>query len=185
MKIELVSTIIPTTGEIRPGILCLEFIAEMVDRRLEELAKLGEDEWPIIRSCYPSTTTTTAIASPRSFFNPYASPIVTQIPPSPFEKRYPKSQRRPICNHIANRLLVRLQATIHRRSHTTIAWSLSPGAADRATYNRKRKWTNLTRTPQLRIYDYTACCGRPASASSTAVECIAFEKQIVLSIALV
>ena len=136
----------PISGDVAPSLLCSEICAQVVDRKLNDLIKLGEDEWPSLHSCYASTTTTTVIASPRTPNSPYASLSSTATSPLPFEIKNTKSQRQSACNNIANRLPVRSQATIHRQNHTSIAYNLSPRAASRATYNRKSTWANLNRT---------------------------------------
>lgn len=171
MRIDRKSTLTPISGCLSPGhgLLCVE----LVDRRLEDLITLGENERSVLRSFYATTAATTtavttAVPSTRTTISPHASPITTIIPPLPFDIsphaspigtaasplpfriRNTKRKRRPVCNNIASRLPVRSQATIHRRPHTTIARNLLPRTANRATYNRQRAWANLDHTPHLR-----------------------------------
>ena len=172
MRIERKSTLTPISGCLSPdhGLLCVE----LVDRRLENLITLGEDERSVLRSFYATTTATTtaattAVPSTRTTLSPHASPITTITPPLPFdisphaspittaasplpfEIRNTKRKRRPVYNNIASRLPVRSQATVHRQPHTAISRNLLPRTANRATYNRQRAWANLKSTPRLRI----------------------------------
>ena len=147
LRIERRSTLTPMNGSISPGhgLLCLE----VIDRKLRDLAWLGEEMWLIPRSIYTSTTTT-ASASTRASISPSASPIMTATPASLSKNRNTKSKRRPVRKSIASRLPVRSQATIHRRSQTTVTRNLLPRAANRATYNRHRTFASPNRITRLR-----------------------------------
>lgn len=148
VRIERNPTLTPIGGCLSPGhgLLCVE----LVDRRLEDLIRLGEDKWSLPRPFYTITAATTAIPSTRTTISPYTSPITTATPPLPSEKGNTKDKRRPGLNGIASRLPVRSQATIHRRPHPAIARNLLPRTANRATYNRNRPWANRNPATWLR-----------------------------------
>ena len=144
LRIERTSTLTPISGCFSSGngLLCVE----MVDRRFNDLIKLGEDGWSVPCSSCATTVATTVIPSPTTTISPYVPPIMTATPPPlPSEKRSIKRKRQPVRNDIASRLPVRSQATVHRRPHAAIARNLLPRTVNRVTYDRNRTWAKVNR----------------------------------------